>query len=515
MFLRKIFNPLLVICGLLSVQLSAQVRPEQDHSRHLEELNERDWEAVREYLKFKREEDQAKQAPQVIISGDIRFEYRNLHEREVGKTLRGGRFANKCGSGQCVEGLSSGSSSSSSRSSSSSFSSSSSSDSSGAVEFGDDGSSSSSSSHSDRRGFPISNNDFDVEFNLRFDYKGQTTWAVAHLQYDNSAGVDDGELDCCFNPFGWHGSGNCDDLCLKKAFWGIRLYEDGCERIEFELGRRNLYNLFDSRVQFLSRFDGATLKYFNCWDCIGDWYWYLAGFVVDERVNHFAWVTEIGFLDIVDSGIDLKYSLIDWQKFGRNRCHVVNPRGFKFLISQVTGYYHFNPEFLRVKAKVFGAYLYNHRGRHMAYRNFRKHHQVCRTDRDKFRIDNGHAFAPEDTHKKIAKDQNAAWYVGVLLGEVEKQGDWSFEIQYQWVQAFAIPEDDMGGIGRGNTLDDYITAIGARGNTNFKGWRFEGLYAITDDLTIDTIFEFSQQIDRRIGGSHHYSKFEVETIYAF
>jgi len=101
------------------------------------------------------------------------------------------------------------------------------------------------------------------------------------------------------------------------------------------------------------------------------------------------------------------------------------------------------------------------------------------------------------------------------VGEVLKEGDWSFEIQYQYVQAFSIPDKDVSGIGRGNVHKDSITGPAARGNTNYKGWRFEGLCAITDDLTVDSILEFSQDVDPSIGGSHHYSKFEIETIYAF
>ena len=54
-----------------------------------------------------------------------------------------------------------------------------------------------------------------------------------------------------------------------------------------------------------------------------------------------------------------------------------------------------------------------------------------------------------------------------------------------------------------------------RGNTNFIGYRFEFLYAITDNLSIDAIYEFSNEEDRRIGGRHHYNDFELEAIYAF
>ena len=86
------------------------------------------------------------------------------------------------------------------------------------------------------------------------------------------------------------------------------------------------------------------------------------GFVVDERVNQFAWIVETGILNICDSGVDLKYSFIDWQKHGKNRCGAEDPRGFKFENSQVTLAYNFKPEIICKKAQVFGAFLINHSG---------------------------------------------------------------------------------------------------------------------------------------------------------
>lgn len=466
MTLRKILLPLMLAISLASATASAQQHQEQDHNRFLDELNERDWEVLRDFLKTKREETIAKKAAQITLSGDVRFEYRNLHEHCAGHQLRGGKDGRKCVDGK-------------------------------------------------RKGLPISKNDFDIEFNLRLDYKGECTWAVAHVQYDNSAGVDDGDLPCKPDPWGYHGSGICDDLCLKKAYWGMHLYKEGSTSIDIELGRRNLYNVFDSRVQFLSRFDGVTLKYDTAREGWGGFYWYGAAFVVDERVNHFAWITELGLLNILDSGFDLKYSLIDWNKRGRNRCEAHNPRGFHFLNSQVTAAYHFTPSWICSKrAKLFGAFVYNHQGQRVKYYNFRNKHRLCRTDEDNF-IHDGHKRIPDTVRERVAKDQNKAWYVGFLVGEVEKEGDWSFEVMYQWVQAFAMPDNDMSGIGRGNTLDDQITAAGARGNTNFRGWRLESLYAITDDLTLDTIIEWSNALNKKIGGTHQYSKIEFETIYAF
>ena len=64
---------------------------QQDHSNFLEELNERDFVALRDFLKTKREETIAKKAPNITLSGDVRFEWRNLHEHTAGKQIRGGK----------------------------------------------------------------------------------------------------------------------------------------------------------------------------------------------------------------------------------------------------------------------------------------------------------------------------------------------------------------------------------------------------------------------------------------
>lgn len=447
-----------VAAGLVSVV--ATYADEQDGSRFQEELNERDFDALREYLKSKRTLDIAEKACNLTISGDVRTEWRHMNEKCRGKKVRGGNSTN-------------------------------------------------------RAGLPISRNDFDIEANLRFDYVAERTWAVAHVQYDNSAGVDGNghpcgkfvkekkknkkdctkgkcqeckteSLDCFADPKGWHGSGACDDLCLKKAYMGYNICVEGDSRFDVELGRRgNLYLVFDSKVQFLSRLDGVLLKYDSSWENVADWYVHAAGLLVDERVNQFAWVAEIGFLDICDTGFDFKYSFIDWQRHGKNRCFVHNPEGFKFMNSQFTLAYNLDPEYLSVPVTVYGAFIWNH---------------------------DGHSFTA-NCHR--FKGKNLAWYAGILIGKVRKEGDWAFEVIYQVVQARAVPDDDMAGIGRGNVLDDSFTSITRRGNTNFRGWRLEGLYALTDNITLDSIIEWSKADDRRIGGSHNFSKFELEAIYAF
>ena len=325
-------------------------------------------------------------------------------------------------------------------------------------------------------------------------------------------GTDDGISDEDYYVVdlgGWKGSGECDDLCLKKAYIGYNICCCGDTRFDVELGRRRLYNVFDSEVQFLSQFDGLLLKYISSWDCVADWYLYVGGFVIDERSNHFGWVTEAGFLNICNSGIDFKYSFIDWKKRGSNRCggasdetianrnDARNPLGFAYQISQFTLKYHFDPEMLCVPAYFYSAFLVNHGSRGEL---------PCGTLVDDYE------------NKTVTYDigrKNLAWYAGMRFGEVVYCGDWAFDLQYQYVQALAIPDKDVSGIGRGNVRDDSITDGGMRGNTNYKGWRLEALYAVTDNLTLDALIEASRQINKNIGGRHRHSMLKVEAIYAF
>lgn len=446
----KISKSFFLFTTLLAILTFTQViDAAQDGSAFDDELNERDFDALRDFLKTRKAVDIGEKITNLVISGDIRTEWRHMNESCKGKQMRGG----------------------------------------GAT---------------DLKGRPISRNDFDIEFNLYTNFVyNEVTWAVAQVRYDNSAGVDDNDHPCfppnkpgegcckeqaikCYgDPAGYHGSGVCDKLCLKKAYMGFNVYRNCGIAIDIELGRRgNLYNVFDSNVQFLSRFDGILVQYDHEIEDIIEFYLHAAGFVVDERVNHFAWVAELGFMNIYDTNFDIKYSIIDWEKHGTNRCHVRNPRGFRFINSQWLMAYHLDPEVMGKAVKFYGAYLINHAARKILSGN----HYV---------------------------KKNIAWYAGVLMGRVKKEGDWAVEVQYQVVEAQSVPDGDCSGICRGNVLDESFTTCSRRGNTNFKGWKLEGLYAITDHMTIDTIVEWSEAEDHNIGGRHNYSKLELEAIYAF
>lgn len=433
MKLLKTLLPVLMTVGMFSsTLLSGQSnRPFINHACDLEavsrfdnDLSERDWEELYDFINTKRTINLAEKSNNLTLAGDVRVVWRHINENEDHERKRGGNAV-------------------------------------------------------DADGIRLGRNDFNIRFNLYFDYVCDRSWAVAQLMFDNSAGIgfnDNERLD--FD--GMHGSGFACDVNLRKAYIGYNVCCGGDSRFDIEIGRRRIYDVFDSEIEFLSRFDGILLRDTGTWDCLFNYHLYLGGFVVDERVNHFAWITELGVFNVCDSGFDFLYSFIDWVKRGENRFEERDPDGSKFMVSQWLFKYHIDPGYTWCKPSHFyGAFLWNH----------------C-------------------PHDRFGRKENMGWYVGYRLGQVTYAGDWGFDAQYQYVQANSIPDQDVSGIGRGN-FEDTRNTINGRGNTNYKGWRFEMIYAVTNDLIVDASFEASRAIDKEIGGAHHFSQLEVELIYAF
>lgn len=502
MKLVKYLIPILIIAGFNAASLYAQFGQETAFDR---ELNTRDDQPLREFVESKENIDIKEKASNLEISGDVRFEWRTIREKGLAyffDEYSGSYYYYSSpspveGSPSLYENYR-------------------------ALRGGD---------HVDAKGVPISLNDFDVEFNLKFKYNYKRSWCYAHVQFDNPAGIR-GRNDCIvpagtpvFNKNGtevlgtlsrdsrWaiKGSGDGFNINLKRAFMGYNIWADGKHRLDIEIGRRKLDDVFDSEIEFTSRFDGILLKYASAIEDFSDWYLDAGVFIIDERVNHFGWVVEVGLIDIMDSGVDLRYNIIDWQKRGENRCFIFDPIGAQYLNSQVTAAYTIHPKFgsgnKEIPIEFYGGFLINH----LAEKRVFTHH----------------------------KKKNLGWYAGVYIGNVHKEGDWAVDLEYIVVQAQAVPEQDVGSIGRGNVLDqdmfdivdesfsgsDYLSGsfptygiegkFPRRGNSNFIGYRTEFLYAITDNLSIDLIFEMSNEEDRRIGGRHSYNDFEIETIYAF
>lgn len=392
-------------------------------------------------------------------------------------------------------------------------------------------------------------NDWDIEFNLKIKYAYERSWAMAQLQFDNPSGTngynfcDDavlvldedgsslssssysgqsspsGVAIARDNSSACKGSGAALFINLKRAYMGYNIWADGNHRLDVEVGRQKLNDLFESEIQYSSRFDGIVFKFASRIDEVFDWYCYASAFVIDERVNHIGYAGEIGLLNAFDSNIDIKYSFIDWKNQGKNRCFVHHSVGAAFMNSQIFMEYHIDPSIggKTVPASFYGAFVYNH--------------------------------AAPRTSLTHGKRQNIGWYAGFFIGEAKKKGEWNIDIMYQYVEAQMASDCDVDGIGRGNILNEHFTDVlifdeslssssidsidsgfssseiskfssqevflPRRGNANFKGWTFEGLYAFTDHLAVDITFEFTHAADSHIGGAHHFRHFEIEALYTF
>lgn len=422
----KYLMPLALCLQMLSLPLYADEDDEDEHgdrSQHEIDVNTRDFASMREFLRTKRNIDIMEKFAHLTFSGDVRFEWRHMTETMNGVNLREHKH-----------------------------------------------------------------NDFDIEANFWTKYDTDRSWMTMQLQYDNSAGVDDN--CCCCDAKGrekgckdggcdeadeetkelakkagsstgrrFHGSGFCDNICLKRAYLGYRFYEGPCGDLDMELGRRPLYDVFESDIEFNSRFDGVVFEAGKKFEWADRLYVKLAGLIVDEKVNHFAFVTEIGLLGL--HNWDLKYSFIDWGKKGRDRCKEHNPHGFQYKNSQFIATYNVDPKLLCRPLEVFGAVLYNH-------------------------------AADKAALNRHCKGGAWGWYAGFTLGEVDKENDWSIECEYQWVGKNAIAYDDENGIGVGDTLADFCGGPGP--STGYHGFYIDTLYAITDNLTVETIIEVSRSL---------------------
>ncbi len=319
---------------------------------------------------------------------------------------------------------------------------------------------------------------FDTEVNLMLDYRTDRTWGAIKLEFDNNMGTE---------------TGSTNNISLEKAYLGGRIISQDTFTWDAEVGRRFLLNVFDSKVEFGSLFDGLLFRFNQATESLGDFYANLAGIIVDEKKDHFAYLVELGFLRILNTGFLCKLSYIDWKKSSGTS---VNSLEYNFRVSQAILGYQFPCSFLNAKlVKFYIAALYNDAAKKLDISNYQK--------------------------------QNWASYAGVALGQVRKKGDWAFQLNYQLVQAQAIPTFDVSGIGRGNAgkVGFYNTRLDGKGTlntrenavgrTNYHGWAAELLYAFTNNLTLLESFVMSWTLDKSIGPNLEYRQFETEIIYAF
>jgi len=348
-----------------------------------------------------------------------------------------------------------------------------------------------SSNGTSRRGSGTGNPNhvYDVEVNLALDYKADDAWAAVNLEFDNDAGAN--------APSGASigASGQKDALWLKRAYVGYNLFQVDAAKLDMEVGRRQLYDLFSSVVQFGNQMDGVAFRYANSMESVGDFSTNFGAWIVDDVVDHYAWAVQFGLMDITDTGLYAKFSYIHWDKSGVNRWgykpgDLELGREYQSRNSELMVGYKFQPEVLRTDLNVYASYLINHASKKLP------------------KFDN--------------KRKNKAWVIGARFGKIEYAGDWVVDVNWQQVGAQAVLAADLAGIGSGNINGDIEAAAldsanpaTVAGAANYKGYEIEATYALTDNFNWSIGYESTNAADKKIGGRKSYKKLELETVYSF
>jgi hypothetical protein len=326
---------------------------------------------------------------------------------------------------------------------------------------------------------------------LMLDYRTERTWAAIRWRFDNRAGI-----------FG----GTKDGIALDRAFMGARLLEYENYTTDIELGRRRLNNMFDSRIEFNSIFDGILLSYDAGFENVGNFYTHVGAFIVDQREHHYGYVGEIGLFNIANTGFYTKYSLIDWDTHSypnvvfipeEDDCTVYcyPNRRFDFIISQWLLGYRFVPEKLDKVVIFYAAGLWNHRAQKLPITNNRR--------------------------------LNWGAYAGFSIGELKKKDDWSLDTNYQFVAPQAVPDFDSSGIGLGNAANTGFYTVkqdgtgrpttrrNAAGNVNFRGYQITLQYLLTNNITLFQSWQDSRTLYKSVGPNRSFKQYEIEFIYGF
>lgn len=318
---------------------------------------------------------------------------------------------------------------------------------------------------------------YNFEVDLLMNYRADITWATAKIKFKNRAGTF---------------SGTSDKVALDRAFLGVRFLEGETYMMALEAGRRRLNYTFDSKIEFGAFMDGLVYKYDQSIDSVGDLYLYGGPFVVDFTVDHYAYIFELGALNIGNTGLYLKFSFIDWDTK-----HYTNPlknHAFDFMNSQLTLGYKIVPSWLGKVLTIYAAGLVNSAAKPLPITDYKK--------------------------------ENLAGYIGFSMGEARKQGDWSIDIDYQYVMAQAVPDYDAAGIGRGGAgVSGFYSLEGkaktpttietAVGNGNFKGFEITYLYLFTSNLTLRQTYQMSIRQNKSIGPIFRYKQYGLELVYLF
>ncbi len=327
-------------------------------------------------------------------------------------------------------------------------------------------------------GHPLPQNTFDIEVNLMLDYRTDRSWGAIKLEFDNNAGIISGTLD---------------RLKLERAYWGVRAIDGDTYSFDIEAGRRRMSSIVDSKLEFNNFFDGLWFRYDQGYDPIGDLYLHAGVFVINENKNQFAYLGELGILNIAGTGFYTKYSLIDWNT--KDQQNPIQNLRYDFVVSQLLIGYKFLPSRLKKIVQIYMAGLIN-----------------------------------ANAHRtKLTRHQRANWgaYAGFSIGELKKKGDWALDVNYQLLAAQCVPDFDVQGIGLGNSNNSGFFTTDIRGggaetssknvggNVNYRGIQMTLDYLLTNQLNFQQSWQQAVTLDHSFGPFRRYKQYEIEFIYGF
>jgi hypothetical protein len=318
---------------------------------------------------------------------------------------------------------------------------------------------------------------FKVKHNFLIDYRTGMTWCTTKVrfEYDKHVITDSGAR-----------------VKLERAILGSRVFENDHQTLDLEFGRSKIIYSFDSRIQFGSYMDGALFKFDNITENFGESYLHFAAFIVNEMIHQYGYVGEVGALNILNTGLYLKYSLINWDT--KRQLNAIDANRFRFTVSQMTAGYKFILPKIQKSMTVYGAYLVNTQAKPLDLFDCKRHNKAC--------------------------------YAGFNIGRLAKKGDWSVSGIYEYVEAQSIPEFDLIGIGKGNSSGiglystlplgkgNATTAATAVGSTDYQGFGATFSYLISSTLSISQSYRQSSSLNN-LSDSFHFKIYFFEIAYAF
>ncbi|MGE3953974.1 MAG: hypothetical protein AB7F31_02095 [Parachlamydiales bacterium] len=231
-------------------------------------------------------------------------------------------------------------------------------------------------------------------------------------------------------------------ITLEQALVGKDFYENGATRWYGELGRQPLCDHFESAVQFNHDFDGFYSEYSRPVGRYGTFVAQGGPMVVDLDHQRFGGIAMTGLDGIWGTGAYTRVSMTYWDSH-------------KQPIQLLAGY-RFPGFWLVPKGRTYAAYLIN----------------------------------------PAASSHRSAGYIGVQVGNVQKQGNWSAKVELRAVEANALYKDDATG-------------------TNFWGPLSEVGYAFTDNFSAKLKLQHSERLSHHFKGDHSSSAIEGKLILSF